>query len=36
LAREYEHGMSTLQTGELFSGLERYAAGGWRSGSRAE
>jgi enoyl-CoA hydratase/carnithine racemase len=31
LAREYEHGMATLETGELFSGLERYAAGEWRS-----
>jgi enoyl-CoA hydratase/carnithine racemase len=31
LAREYEHGMASLQTGELFSGLERYASGGWRS-----
>jgi enoyl-CoA hydratase len=36
LKREYEHGMATLQTGELFSGLDRYAAGEWRSGSRAE
>ena len=31
LKREYEHGMATLQTGELFSGLERYATGEWRS-----
>jgi enoyl-CoA hydratase len=31
LAREYEHGMATLRTGELFTGLERYASGGWRS-----
>ena len=31
LEREYEHGMATLQTGELFSGLERYATGEWRS-----
>ena len=31
LAREYEHGMATLQTGELFSGLERYASGEWHS-----
>jgi enoyl-CoA hydratase len=30
LSREYEHGMSTLRTGELFSGLERYASGEWR------
>jgi enoyl-CoA hydratase len=32
LAREYEHGMATLQTGELFSGLDSYASGEWRSG----
>jgi enoyl-CoA hydratase len=31
LSREYEHGMSTLRTGELFSGLERYASGEWRT-----
>jgi len=30
LSREYEHGMSTLRTGELFSGLDRYASGEWR------
>src|SRR5919109_2018739 len=30
LAREYEHGMATLRTGELFGGLERYASGEWR------
>ena len=30
LTREYEHGMATLQTGELFGGLEDYASGGWR------
>jgi enoyl-CoA hydratase len=30
LSREYEHGMLTLRTGELFSGLERYASGEWR------
>jgi enoyl-CoA hydratase/carnithine racemase len=36
LAREYEHGMSTLRTGELFSGLERYATGEWRSGAAAD
>jgi len=33
LAGEYEHGMATLRTGELFSGLDDYASGGWRSGS---
>ena len=27
---EYEHGMSALRTGELFSGLDRYASGEWR------
>jgi enoyl-CoA hydratase len=31
LLREYEHGVATLQTGELLAGLEDYAAGGWRS-----
>jgi enoyl-CoA hydratase len=35
LAREYEHGVSALQSGELFSGLERYATGEWRSSSRS-
>jgi enoyl-CoA hydratase len=30
LANEYRHGMATLQTGELFGGLERYSAGAWR------
>src|SRR3954470_433526 len=34
LANEFEHGMATVRTGELFGGLEDYAAGGWRgSGS---
>jgi enoyl-CoA hydratase len=31
LSNEYEHGMATLRTGELFSGLEDYASGGWRA-----
>jgi enoyl-CoA hydratase len=31
LANEYEHGMSTLRTGEMLGGLERFASGGWRS-----
>ncbi len=31
LMREYEHGMATLRTGELFGGLENYASGGWRA-----
>jgi enoyl-CoA hydratase len=30
LANEYRHGMSTLETGELFAGLDNYASGGWR------
>jgi enoyl-CoA hydratase len=30
LRNEYEHGMATLRTGELFGGLERYASGAWR------
>jgi len=30
LSGEYEHGMAALRTGELFGGLERYAAGEWR------
>jgi enoyl-CoA hydratase len=32
LAAEYEHGMTTIATGELRGGLERYASGGWRQG----
>jgi enoyl-CoA hydratase len=32
LANEYSHGMATLETGELFSGLDRYASGEWRGG----
>src|SRR3954451_5404135 len=31
LANEFEHGMATVRTGELFGGLEDYASGGWRS-----
>ena len=30
LRGEFRHGMATLETGELFGGLERYASGGWR------
>jgi enoyl-CoA hydratase len=30
LANEYRHGLATLQTGELFTGLDRYATGEWR------
>jgi enoyl-CoA hydratase len=33
LANEYRHGMATLETGELFGGLDRYASGAWREGS---
>jgi enoyl-CoA hydratase len=34
LANEYQHGMATLQTGELFGGLERYSSGEWRGAAR--
>ncbi len=30
LANEYRHGMDTLQTGEMFAGLDNYASGSWR------
>jgi enoyl-CoA hydratase len=30
LANEYRHGMATLQTGELFGGLDDYESGAWR------
>jgi enoyl-CoA hydratase len=30
LTGEYHHGMATLRTGELFSGLDRYSSGAWR------
>jgi enoyl-CoA hydratase/carnithine racemase len=30
LANEYRHGMATLETGEMFTGLDRYASGAWR------
>jgi enoyl-CoA hydratase len=32
LLAEYHHGMKTIETGELFGGLDQYAAGGWRGG----
>jgi enoyl-CoA hydratase len=32
LLREYQLGMDALRTGELRSGLDRYASGRWRSG----
>jgi enoyl-CoA hydratase len=31
LANEYEHGMATVRTGELFGGLDRYSSGDWRN-----
>ena len=31
LSNEYRHGIATLETGELFGGLDRYAAGEWRA-----
>jgi enoyl-CoA hydratase len=36
LANEYRHGMATLETGQMLSGLDRYASGEWRrsDGSR--
>ena len=30
LLNEYEHGMATLQTGEMMAGLDSYESGGWR------
>jgi enoyl-CoA hydratase len=36
LANEYRHGMATLQTGEMFTGLDNYAAGGWRAKADSE
>ncbi len=30
LRNEYEHGMATLRTGELLTGLDDYATGNWR------
>jgi enoyl-CoA hydratase len=30
LANEFRHGMATLRTGELFTGLDSYATGDWR------
>ena len=32
LLAEYEHGLRALRTGELRSGLDRYASGAWRRG----
>jgi enoyl-CoA hydratase/carnithine racemase len=36
LANEYRHGMATLQTGEMFAGLDNYASGGWRAKADSE
>jgi enoyl-CoA hydratase len=36
LANEFRHGMDTLRTGELFTGLDRYAAGDWRREQQSE
>jgi enoyl-CoA hydratase len=33
LAGEYRHGLATLQTGEMFAGLDSYASGAWRNAS---
>jgi enoyl-CoA hydratase/carnithine racemase len=30
LLNEYRHGMATLETGEMLTGLERYGSGAWR------
>lgn len=35
LLNEYHHGMRTLETGEMFSGLDRYASGDWRAERQA-
>jgi len=35
LANEYEHGMATVRTGELFGGLDRYSSGDWRKAREA-
>jgi enoyl-CoA hydratase/carnithine racemase len=32
LAGEYQYGMATLATGEMFGGLDNYASGTWRQG----
>jgi enoyl-CoA hydratase len=35
LALEYRHGVATLDTGQIRTGLEQYASGAWRHGSYA-
>jgi enoyl-CoA hydratase len=32
LLNEYDHGVRTLATGELFGGLDRYGSGRWKAG----
>src|SRR5690349_4275940 len=32
LTHEYDHGVRTLSTGEMFGGLDRYGSGRWRGG----
>ncbi|HEY3140062.1 MAG TPA: crotonase/enoyl-CoA hydratase family protein [Acidimicrobiales bacterium] len=32
LGNEFEHGLATLATGQMFDGLDRYASGSWRAG----
>ena len=36
LANEFEHGMRTISTGELFGGLDRYGSGEWKGKSDSE
>jgi enoyl-CoA hydratase len=36
LRTEYEHGMATLQTGEMVTGLDRYRSGAWRDADANE
>ena len=32
ITNEYDHGMRTLSTGEMFGGLDRYGSGRWKGG----
>jgi enoyl-CoA hydratase len=34
LSAECHHGMATLRTGQMFSGLDDYASGGWKKAPR--
>ena len=36
ISNEYDHGMATLQTGQLTEGLDRYQSGAWRDGASPE